>query len=33
MIVNHEKLGQSGPAEFGGGLGIYDVSQARARRG
>jgi len=25
MIVNHEKLGQGNP-EFGGGLGIYDVS-------
>ena len=27
MIVNHEKLGQGGAAEFGGGLGIYDVSR------
>ena len=27
MIVNHEKLGQSGAAEFGGGIGIYDVSR------
>jgi hypothetical protein len=27
MIVNHEKLGQNGPAEFGGGLAIYDVSR------
>jgi hypothetical protein len=27
MIVNHEKLGSSGPAEFGGGIGIYDVSR------
>lgn len=26
MIVNHEKLGQDGDQEFGGGLGIYDVS-------
>jgi len=26
MIVNHEKLGQDGDSEFGGGLGIYDVS-------
>ena len=26
MIVNHEKLGTSGPADFGGGLAIYDVS-------
>jgi hypothetical protein len=27
MIVNHERLGQKGDKEFGGGLGIYDVSQ------
>ena len=27
MIVNHERLGQTGAGEFGGGLGIYDVSQ------
>ena len=27
MIVNHEKLGQGGAPEFGGGLGIYDVSR------
>lgn len=27
MIVNHEKLGQNGPVDFGGGLGIYDVSR------
>jgi hypothetical protein len=27
MIVNHEKLGESGPAEFGGGIAIYDVSR------
>src|SRR5262249_55439110 len=27
MLVNHEKIGQSGAADFGGGLGIYDVSQ------
>jgi hypothetical protein len=27
MIVNHEKLGSGGAAEFGGGLGIYDVSR------
>jgi len=27
MIVNHEKLGSSGPSEFGGGIGIYDVSR------
>ncbi|MBJ3774908.1 LVIVD repeat-containing protein [Acuticoccus mangrovi] len=26
MIVNHEKLGQDGDLDFGGGLGIYDVS-------
>ena len=26
MIVNHEKLGQNGAAEFGGGLAVYDVS-------
>ena len=24
MLVNHEKIGQSGAADFGGGLGIYD---------
>lgn len=27
MVVNHEKLGQAGAYEFGGGLGIYDVSR------
>jgi hypothetical protein len=27
MVVNHEKLGQTGSLEFGGGLGIYDVSK------
>jgi hypothetical protein len=27
MLVNHEKLGTSGPKEFGGGLGIYDVGK------
>jgi hypothetical protein len=27
MIVNHEKLGPDGAWEFGGGLGIYDVSK------
>ncbi len=27
MVVNHEKLGPNGPADFGGGLGIYDVSR------
>jgi len=26
MIVNHERLGKDGSDEFGGGLGIYDVS-------
>ena len=26
MIVNHERLGPDGDASFGGGLGIYDVS-------
>ncbi|MFE0753603.1 LVIVD repeat-containing protein [Inquilinus sp. NPDC058860] len=30
MIVNHEKLGQSGPKEFGGGIAIYDVSRPGA---
>src|SRR5581483_7279771 len=27
MIVNHERQGQTGAAEFGGGLAIYDVSR------
>jgi hypothetical protein len=27
MVVNHEKLGPNGPLDFGGGLGIYDVSR------
>lgn len=27
MIVNHERFGEGGPAEFGGGLAVYDVSQ------
>jgi hypothetical protein len=27
MVVNHERLGKDGSAEFGGGLGIYDVSR------
>jgi hypothetical protein len=31
MIVNHERLGSDNP-EFGGGLGIYDVSRAAAPR-
>ncbi|MGF6229129.1 hypothetical protein QFZ27_003084 [Inquilinus ginsengisoli] len=30
MVVNHEKLGQSGPKEFGGGIAIYDVSRPSA---
>ncbi|WP_343718374.1 hypothetical protein, partial [Inquilinus sp.] len=30
MIVNHEKLGQNGPKEFGGGIAIYDVSRPSA---
>jgi len=30
MIVNHEKLGQNGPKEFGGGIAIYDVSRPGA---
>ena len=32
MIVNHEKLGQSGSAEFGGGIGIHDVSRPSTPR-
>src|SRR5437660_379403 len=27
MVVNHERHGQGGDPAFGGGLGIYDVSQ------
>ena len=27
MVVNHEKLGGKGDLDFGGGLGIYDVSR------
>ena len=27
MVVNHERQGQNGDEEFGGGLGIYDVSK------
>jgi hypothetical protein len=27
MLVNHEKLGPSGPTDFGGGLGVYDVAK------
>lgn len=30
MLVNHERLGQEGDADFGGGLGIYDVSNPAA---
>lgn len=30
MVVNHEQLGQSAAADFGGGLGIYDVSRPSA---
>ena len=30
MIVNHEKLGAGGPADFTGGLAIYDVSKPAA---
>ncbi len=28
MVVNHERQGQGGDPNFGGGLGIYDVSDA-----
>jgi len=27
MIVNHERIGQDGDQEFGGGIGVYDVSR------
>jgi hypothetical protein len=27
MVVNHERQGQGGDSDFGGGLGIYDVSK------
>jgi len=30
MIVNHEKLGEAGATDFGGGIGIYDVSRPSA---
>lgn len=30
MIVNHERFGSEGPAEFGGGLAIYDISRPEA---
>ena len=26
MIINHERFGSEGPADFGGGLAIYDTS-------
>ena len=26
MVINHERLGQDGPADFGGGLAIYDTT-------
>lgn len=26
MLINHERFGQEGPAEFGGGIAIYDTS-------
>ena len=32
MIVNHEKLGQSGDPDFGGGLAMFDVSKPRSPR-
>lgn len=33
MIVNHERFGQDGPAEFGGGIAIYDTTDpARPRQ-
>jgi hypothetical protein len=32
MIVNHERFGVDGPADFGGGLAIYDVSKPEAPR-
>lgn len=32
MVVNHEKLGQEGDLDFGGGLGIYDVSKPATPR-
>lgn len=30
MLINHERLGQGGDEEFGGGLGIYDVENPAA---
>ena len=32
MVVNHERIGAEQPAEFSGGLGIYDVSDPAAPR-
>ena len=32
MVVNHERQGGEGSAEFGGGLGIYDVSKPATPR-
>ncbi len=32
MIVNHERLGGDGQADFGGGLGIYDVEDSAKPR-
>lgn len=32
MLVNHEKLGQDGDPDFGGGLGVYDVANPAAPR-
>lgn len=32
MVVNHERQGQEGAPEFGGGLGIYDVSRPHEPR-
>src|SRR5258708_37761445 len=33
MIVNHERLGESGPAEFGGGIAIRDCSRPHPPEG
>ncbi|TIW25995.1 MAG: hypothetical protein E5V71_24370, partial [Mesorhizobium sp.] len=27
MIINHERFGNAGPADFGGGLAIYDTTR------
>ena len=32
MIINHERFGSDGPAEFGGGVAIYDTSNPAAPR-